>query len=264
MKRETLNSKVRLQRFMEAAFKNLDLDLYPENKEEELWYYARIHGIGSGGSGGSTDLSNLEQRVYSLEHPYYAPSLALTADKTLLEKGTTQDVIFTANITKGRDKIKLLQFIDKSTSEVLDEIANPESLTQTYTKTLSSSFTMKSTVNDGTKDISKELYINFVAKSYYGLVAASVTTPTADQITGLTGKLNSSKAFTYSGINASNQKVVFAYPKSFGTLSKILDANNFDYINSYNRQELTINSEAYYVYIMKDATSISGGKQIYS
>lgn len=52
--------------------------------------------------------------------------------------------------------------------------------------------------------------------------------------------------------------------KIIGTLTSIKDANNFDYIGSYNRTELTVNGEAYYIYLMIDPTSVSNFKQIYA
>ena len=44
----------------------------------------------------------------------------------------------------------------------------------------------------------------------------------------------------------------------------IKDANNFDYINSYNRTEVNVNGEAYYVYTLIDTTSVTNFKQIYA
>ena len=75
---------------------------------------------------------------------------------------------------------------------------------------------------------------------------------------------NTSKSFTYNNINASSQKIVFAYPKSYGTLTKIIDGNNFDCTSSYNRSEVTINTVAYYCYTLANATTVSGAKQIYN
>ena len=54
------------------------------------------------------------------------------------------------------------------------------------------------------------------------------------------------------------------YPKSFGALTSIKDANNFDYINSYTRSEMTYNDVDYYVYILTDPVTITGFKQAFS
>ena len=54
------------------------------------------------------------------------------------------------------------------------------------------------------------------------------------------------------------------YPQSFGTLTSIKDANNFDYINSYTRSTLSYNGVDYYVYILTDPVTITGFKQIFN
>ena len=70
---------------------------------------------------------------------------------------------------------------------------------------------------------------------------------------------------SYTGTTSlNNQRAVYAYPKSFGALTSIKDANNFDYLNSYTRSELEINNETYYIYVLTDPTSITTFKQIYA
>ena len=69
------------------------------------------------------------------------------------------------------------------------------------------------------------------------------------------------KAMTWSGISMDYGKLCYAYPKSFGALTSIKDANNVDYINSYTRTEVTLtengNSVVYYCYLLKDAAGVS-------
>ena len=55
------------------------------------------------------------------------------------------------------------------------------------------------------------------------------------------------------------------YPSSFGKLTSIKDANNFEYINSYTLLEITYNDVAYNVYVLTDAVTVEGGfKQAFS
>ena len=51
-------------------------------------------------------------------------------------------------------------------------------------------------------------------------------------------------------------KVVYAYPKSLGTLTKIMDnENNVNYTTSFARTELTIDNIDYYVYTQIDPSA---------
>ena len=102
----------------------------------------------------------------------------------------------------------------------------------------------------------------FVSPYYYGAVAASMTTPTASNITGLTKivQAKGNKSFNYT---CDNEKMVYAYPKSYGALSKILDANSFDVTGTFTRSEVTIGGVAYYVY-MNDASTVSAFKMTFN
>lgn len=102
----------------------------------------------------------------------------------------------------------------------------------------------------------------FVNPSYFGPVAAGFS-PTEEAIKALTKSVKNGRSYT-GNTSLNNQKVCYAYPKSFGALTSIKDANNFEYINSYTRTELTVWGETYYVYVLTDATTIDTFKQIYS
>ena len=49
-----------------------------------------------------------------------------------------------------------------------------------------------------------------------------------------------------------------------GALTSVKDANNFEYIGSYTRTELTVWDETYYIYVLTNPTTITNFKQIYS
>jgi len=103
--------------------------------------------------------------------------------------------------------------------------------------------------------------IRAYALSYYGVISAS--TITENDISSLSSRLSSSKSYTYT-VSLSEQRIVYMYPQSFGTLTSIKDANNFDYINSYTRSTLSYNGVDYYVYILTDPVTITGFKQIFN
>lgn len=103
--------------------------------------------------------------------------------------------------------------------------------------------------------------IRAYALSYYGIINSS--TITENDISSLSSRLSSSKSYTYT-VNLAEQRIVYMYPQSFGTLMSIKDANNFDYINSYTRTTLSYNGVDYYVYILTDPVTITGFKQIFN
>lgn len=103
----------------------------------------------------------------------------------------------------------------------------------------------------------------FVYPSYVGAVPANWA-PTASGITALTELLNTSRACTRTGISVTNGKIVYAYPKSYGVLTSVKDGNNFEVLGSYTRSEITINSVAYYVYLLTNPVTASGVKQIFA
>ena len=107
--------------------------------------------------------------------------------------------------------------------------------------------------------ISNDTTVKSYALSYYGVIDSN----SLDNIEGLTSILRTSKGDTLT-FNMVNQHIVYMYPKSFGNLTSIKDANNFDYINSYTLNNIVLNDVDYNVYILTDAVTINGFKQIFN
>ena len=173
----------------------------------------------------------------------------------LFEKRTSQTVTVTWTVKEG------------STNVIPETITvNDEPVTNTHTNkqftnvTTNTTYTVKAT-KDGVT-VQGSASVTFVNPSYFGPVAATFT-PTETAIKALTKSVKNGKGYT-GNTSLNNQKVCYAYPKSFGALTSIKDANNFEYINSYTRSELTVWDETYYVYVLTDATTIDSFKQIYS
>ena len=79
----------------------------------------------------------------------------------------------------------------------------------------------------------------------------------------MTKSVKNTKALTAT-FNLADQRSCYAYPASFGGLSSIKDANNFEYLGSYTRTAVTVDGTAYDVYTLTDPVTASGFKQIYS
>ena len=97
------------------------------------------------------------------------------------------------------------------------------------------------------------------ALSYYGVINTSTVT----DISGLSSRLSSNKSYTYTA-SLTEQRIAYIYPKTFGELTSIKDANNFDYINSYTRSTSIFNGVEYYIYILTDPVTINNFKQIFN
>ena len=65
-------------------------------------------------------------------------------------------------------------------------------------------------------------------------------------------------------VTTKNQKLCYAYPYSFGQLTSIRDSNNQETINSWTASTLVINGEAYLVYTLSTASSVTNYKLIFN
>jgi len=173
----------------------------------------------------------------------------------VFEKRTTQTITVRWTVKEGNDVVTPDTILindapvaNTSTSKVFDNVTTTTSYIVKATKD-------ETTVNGNTMAI-------FVNPSYFGAVAAGFV-PTEESIKALTKSVKNSKGYT-GNVSLNNQKTCYAYPKSFGALTSIKDANNFEYLSSYTRTELTVWDETYYVYVLKDSTTITNFRQIYS
>lgn len=113
------------------------------------------------------------------------------------------------------------------------------------------------------KDYTATYTIKIVYPCYYGVIAEGVD-PGQVPVTSLTKAVNPNKNYTWSGINMVNSRTCYMYPKSFGKLTTIKDANNFEYINSYTLTERNVEGVDYYVYTLTDPVTITNFKQSFS
>lgn len=113
---------------------------------------------------------------------------------------------------------------------------------------------------------------NFVYGSFVGVTSIiPITDAIATDFTGSFAKIiKTAKGYTWDNISVSDERFCYMYPQSLGTLSSIKDGNGFENIGSYTRYTVNITyptngaSVPYYVYLLTDATTGSGFKQIYA
>ena len=111
------------------------------------------------------------------------------------------------------------------------------------------------------KTVSKSVKYEFVDASYHGVV--NTATPDATAISALTKALSKVAKYTWTGITMTNKRMCYAYPASYGTLTKILDENNFTVTSSFDVLDVEIDGVAYKAYVTKDTSTLSNGKLIF-
>lgn len=222
--------------------------------------------VGGLNSGSSVKDKTTMEVLESILFPYQKPtvSFAISPSTTIYESGTTvSSIIFTINVTKKSNDIQSIKVYDGSTllTTITSGVANGGTFTYTYSCNITSNTTLKVEVSDGTSTTSATKNITFANKSYYGFVADG-TIVNETVIKALQNNvLKTSKALNYTGINCTDSKIVYAYPQNQGLLSAILDGNGFDYIDSYDCTNITVNGVNYNVYVMIDPTTLDGFTQ---
>ena len=222
--------------------------------------------VGGLNSGSSVKNKTTKEVLESILFPYQKPavSFSISPNTTVYESGTTVSSIkFTISATKKSDIIQSIKVYDGSTllTTITSGVANGGTFTYTYSCNITSNTTLKVEVSDGTSTVSATKNITFANKSYYGFVADG-TTVNETVIKALQNNvLKTSKALNYTGINCTDSKIVYAYPQNQGLLSSILDGNGFDYIDSYDCTNITVNGVNYNVYVMIDPTTLDGFTQ---
>ena len=213
----------------------------------------------------------VKDMIDKLLHPYVAPSgitaQMLATNGGVVEKGTTQSVTgVKVSWTQGSASVMQIDVKNGSTTlkSINGGVSSPTTVTldSSLSVTTDTQLTVELTDATGKTYTAKTGKYTFVSPYYYGAVAASVTSPTASNITALNKKIEAKGNKSYN-FTCNNQKMVYAYPKSYGALSKILDANSFDVTGTFTRSEVTVGGVVYYVYI-NDASTVSAFKMTFN
>lgn len=168
-------------------------------------------------------------------------------------------------VTKKTNNVKEIEFFvnDVSVRKITSGVASGGIFNYTHDFDLPTNedFTIKVVCKD-IEDLSttKSILVKFVGKTYYGFVDPAIGEPTEAQIKALQNNvLKDVKGFVYKNITFDYNKVVYAYPKSFGELSSIKDIeNNINYTNSFTKTFVTIDEMDYVCYIQNDASQSVG------
>ena len=204
--------------------------------------------------GGVVDLSGIDAMLDKLYKEVFPLNISVSGGG-LYEKRTTQIVTVRWTVKEGSDVVV------PETVTVNDEpVTNTDTSKVFESVTTNTTYTVKAVKTGQT--VQGSTSVTFVNPSYFGIVAADYT-PAEDTIKALTKSVKSGRGYTGTA-TLNNQKTCYAYPKSMGALTSVKDANNFEYIGSYTRTELTVWDETYYIYVLTNPTTITNFKQIYS
>ena len=200
-----------------------------------------------------TDNDFIKRDVTTLMNKVFPFKVAVSIDKALAQKGTAATANITVKAYQGDD-------ITQVDAIIINGEEHHGNIPYTTQVTSTTNTTYNVRVEKENKIVRGSVSIRFVALSYSGVVASNFAANAAN-IKALTSSLQGGRNRTLT-FNLNNQKICIAYPKEFGAAASIKDDNNFDYLASYTRSEVTIDGEAYYVYLLSSPTTITDFKQI--
>ena len=219
----------------------------------------------------SVDLTDIEdtldehqELLDKISAELWPTTMSVSGGGSVYEIGTTQSVTVRVTITRDDETVT-------PTSLTINGTAVSTSQTSfTYSVTETTTFSVVAIANGVT--LTGSTTVTFVHASYFGAVDSTFTTSSLSSLSvdSLTKSIKNTRSYSNT-IALNNQKTIYIYPSSFGTLSAIKDANNFEYLDSYTQTTYTTSnwsldgsSVSYYVYYLTDATTITSFTQIFS
>lgn len=237
--------------------------------EEEMIFETDILTVNAlGGISANTDLNGLtvKEILNKLLFPYIEPVIAVTATPNggTYEKGSTQTITnVKVVVTKKSEKITKIevlngtQVIARQNDEAINNGGTFNYNVNVSVPSTNKQLTVKVTDNSGNAITKTTNAFTFVYPYYWG-VCEETDVINADLIKGLTKSVTSkgTKTVTYT---TNNQRMIFAYPKSYGVITKILDPNSFDVTSTFTMSQITIigldgTGQSYYVYVNSPST----------
>ncbi len=231
--------------------------------ETDMTVINSIGGISAGSNlNGMTTLEILNKLIF----PYVAPTYSAvgTPNGGIYEKGDNQVITnVKVTVTKKSEKITKIEVFDGSTSlGYLEGVDIENGGTFNFNVNVEVNSTNKqliATITDASNNsyTAKTGSFNFIYPYYVGVCEVNDEI-TETLIKGLTKQIEAkgSKTISYT---TNNQKMVFAYPSSYGNINKILDPNSFDVTNTFNKTVISIigldgTAQNYYVYTNSAST----------
>lgn len=212
-----------------------------------------------------TDIDALQAAIAKLLNPYVAPQVNFevicTPSQEVIEKGYVVNVAkLRVSIVKGSEDITKVAFIvDGVEVAILEEgvaeggviehafdvaIQLEDNITEDY---------FKVEIQDSSNNIIgvNGKAINFVCPFYFGVINENeeITSNKIKELVKVV-EVKGDKMYSYS---TNNQHMIIAYPKEYGELAKVIDANGFNLKASFKKQEILVDCfdeqvHEYYMY----------------
>ena len=245
--------------------------------EREIFNTTELTVSALGGIPAGADLNGLtvKEILNKLLYPYLAPTIGITGvpNGGTFEKGDNQTITSVkVVVTKKSEKITKIEVLQGSNvlaSKEDSSIDNGGTFNFTVSvpvKSTNVQLTGRVTDAQGTVKTATTGTFNFVYPYYVGVCGENDTIDEA-LIKGLEKRIEAKgqKAISYT---VNQQRMIIAYPKSYGVIRRILDANSFDVTNTFTRTEIKITgldgtSQSYYVYA-NNASTVSGFTMTFS
>lgn len=208
-------------------------------------------------------VDELKRQILELQQAVWPLDITFTATPLTIEVGVATTVNTSWSVKRNGTNVLSQSTVKWSSPSESNVAVTQASKSESLTPTAPGTSAFKLHVDYEGMAVERTVNVTAVYASYFGKVAAGASV-TADSVKAMTKMVNPSKAMTQSGIALANQRICFAYPKNFGTLTSVKDGNNFETLTAYTRTEVTISGVAYYVYTMTEPVTASGVKQIYS
>lgn len=200
--------------------------------------------------------------LIKVEAPAVALSLVPNTSVYDIVNETLSNVTLKAVVTKKTYATKTVKFYAGDTLLDTQDISDGGTFTYNYTPAtpIKATTIFKAVVEDVEGNSSESaVTVSFVGKSYYGVVEPTVGEPTEAMIKALGSTLKTYKGYVYKNITCDYNKVVYAFPASFGALASIKDVeNNINYTNSFTRITVSVDGISYYVYTQTDPSGADG------
>lgn len=213
--------------------------------------------------------TSLETIIRDILTTYSKPkvTLGISPSTTIYDKvkDSLNAITIKANVTKQTDDISEVRFYVNGTL-VNTDTAHPNGGQVSYVHNFSTpqntTFVVKVEVEDtngASSKVSAQTTINFINKTYYGYIKEN-TVIDETVIKSLNSTLKNSLGYKYTGITTPGTDlyhIVLCYPKSFGTISSIKDALNFEYIQDYTASDITVDGADYVLMKLNNPVSVS-------
>lgn len=205
-----------------------------------------------------------------LLHPYVAPNVWTNTSPNggVFEKGNTQSVsTVSVGVTRKSNNITKIEIFTNGTGTAVGSMTSGITTGGTFSvpitkATLSSVNTyFQARVTDTANKVTSANTgtFTFVYPYYYGAVDAA--TPTAAVVKALAKSIQTKGNKTFK-FTSNNNRCCMAYPKAYGALKKILDANGFDVTGTFNQSTVSITgldgtAQDYFVYTLAGASTVT-------